>query len=287
MDEQTENRDSLGALSLTTHSTPTLAQGLNTQLLGTEFERSADREIIARVIMRLAAVFGDPWGRDERSAKVMRSEWELALADMPAVVIDSAVTEWTRAQTKWPRPADIRSIADRLLRAPIEAAAQRHGLHPKRIEPDDSMKGFAFSDSPLRRHPKWRQWLDAQHPTLEHFYFRKCDFIEPHEPFGFTGFEAEKIRHDHGRELTAVFGRPVGLGIGPHPCREILWTDEQIAAPTDESKKRVAKMVREFVDRNRTPAAKTERRKLNLDGASDAFLDLVGEPKLDVRDAAE
>ena len=286
MDEQ-HKTDSLGTLSLMTPTKVGHAHGLNARLLGTEFERPADREIIGRAIMRLSAVFGNPWGTDDRSAKVMRSEWETALADMPAVVIDQAVTEWTRLHTKWPRPADIRSVADRLLRAPIEAAAQRHGLHPKRIEPDESMKGFAYSDSPLRRHPKWRQWLDAQHPTTEHFYFRNCDFIEPHELFGMTSFEAEYVREKFGRELTHVFGRPVGLGIGPHPCRDVVWTEEKIAPPTDESKKRVAGMVREFVARNRTPEAKTRARKVSTEGASDEFLDLIGEPRRGGSDAAE
>lgn len=276
MEDQTENRDSRGALSLTTPTTATSQPVLNAKLLGTEFERSADREIVARIILRLAAVFGDPWGRDERSAKVMRGEWEIALADLPAVVIDTAVTEWTRTQTKWPRPADIRSIADRLLRAPIEAAAQRHGLHPKRIEPDETMKGFVFSESPLRRNPKWRQWLDGQHPSAEHFFFAKAQFIEPHEIFGLTDFEADYIRQKFGRELTKQFGRAVGLGIGPHPCREILWTEEQIAPPDDASKARVREMVQKFVSRNRAPAAKTPDRKVNLDGASPQFLDLIG-----------
>lgn len=284
MDEQ---QDSLGKLPSTYSPRDTSTQGLNAKLLGTEFERPADREMVGRVLMRFAAVFGNPWGSDERSAKIMRAEWESALEDLPAVVIDQAASAWLRSQGKWPKPADLRIMADGMLRRPIEAAAHRLGIHPRRIDPAESMKGFAYEDSPLRRFPIWEQWLNAQHPTLEHFYFGKAQCIEPHEIYGLNHYEADYIRLKFGRELTKHFGRPVGLGVGPHPCRDIYWTEEQIAPPTDESKKRVAEMVREFSGRNRTPEAKTERRKLNLDGASDAFLDLVGEPKRDARDASE
>lgn len=278
MDEQ---RDSMGAVAKPGMSSSkdisTLGpSGLNAKLLGTEFERGSDSEIVHRSLYRLVAVYGDPWGADRSRARVLADEWQAALADLPAVVVDAAVTEWLRKNSKWPKPADIRTAAEDLLRRPIEAAAQRHGMHKERIKPSESMKGFAYAESPLRRHPKWGAWLNAQHPSAEHFYFSRAEFIEPHEIFGLSEFEADSIREKFGRELTSLFGRPVGLGIGPHPCREIIWTAHVPADPTDESRARVAKMVREFVGRNRTPEAKTRARKVNFEGASPEFIDLIG-----------
>jgi hypothetical protein len=250
--------------------------GLNAKLLGTEFERNSDSEIVNRSLVRLVAVYGDPWGSDRSKAKVMAEEWVTALADLPAVIVDGAVTEWLRGHSRWPRPADIRSIADRMLRAPIEAAANRHGIHPRRIEPAESMKGFLYSDSPLRRFPIWKRWLDSQHPTSEHFFFAKAECYEPHEIFGLSEFEADYVRQKFGRELTKHFGRAVGLGIGPYPCRKILWTDEPWIPPTEEEKARVSAAVKEMVDRNRAPASKSRASNINLDGATREFLDLVG-----------
>lgn len=223
--------------------------GLNAKLLGTEFEQAADVEIVNRALVRLVAVYGDPWGRDRSTAKVMQQEWEQALSDLPAIVVDDAVSEWVRAGNKWPRPSDIRSIADKLLRGPIEAAARRHGLHKARIDPPESMKGFLFSESPLRRDPTWTRWLDAQHPTLEHCFFRKAQFSVPHEIWGLTAFEADYLNENHGRALTAHFGRPVALGVGDHPCTLVVWTDEPYRAPTPEERERVANLVSDFLKR--------------------------------------
>lgn len=207
----------------------------------------------------------------------MAQEWEAALSDLPAIVVDEAVSEWVKAGSKWPRPADIRSIADRLLRGPIEAAAKRHGLHKARIEPAESMKGFLYVDSPLRRDPKWRQWLDGQHPTLEHCFFQKADCTASHEIFGLTEFGAHYVAQHHGRNLTAHFGRAVRLGIDDG--QRAVNTDEPHRAPTAEELSRVSESVREYLNRMRGADAPTTRRRgagANLDGASPEFRTLVG-----------
>ena len=281
MDEPME-RDSLGTVARlpTSSLSVTSPPALNAKLLGSEFEAVADVEIVNRALIRLIAVYGDPWGRDRSTAKVMQQEWEAALSDLPAIVVDEAVTEWVRSGTKWPRPADIRSLADRLLRAPIEAAAKRHGLHPQRIEPAEAMKGFLFSESPLRDDPRWRAWLDARHPTIEHCFFRRAQFSQPHEIFGLTEFEADYLNSKHGHSLTEHFGRPVGLGVGPRPCRQVIWTEGKFADPSPEARERVAEAVANFTGRMRgdTAAAKSPRtRAVNLAGASPEFLELIGE----------
>ena len=57
----------------------------------------------------------------------------IALADMPAVTIDRAVSDWVRANTKWPRPFDIRELADAHQRARAADAGTRHKVHSARI----------------------------------------------------------------------------------------------------------------------------------------------------------
>ena len=250
--------------------------GLNAELLGID-GRLADSEVVNRSLMRLAAVFGSPWGRDEKSAQVMGSEWEMALADMPAVALDGAVTEWIRCNAKWPRPSDMRAIADRWLGAKTERASEQHGLHPVRIKPTENMKGMVFRDSNLRRDPTWTKFLNGLHPMYEDGFFANADCLRaPHFVTGMTAFGAEYVNKNWGRELTRLFGRPVRLSIGEYG-NTFEMTDELWRPPTPEERERVSKAVRALLDRWRDPGSTPRERSINLEGASPEFMDLIGE----------
>lgn len=255
----------------------TVPQGLNVRALPTEFRRLAENEGVNRAMIRLVANFGEPWGRDKAMGEIMATEWERALAHLPAVVLDAAVSEWVDKNTQWPKPAHLLAIASRTVARKVEEASERHGLHPRRIDPAETMKGFLYVDSTLRTDPTWRRFLDSVHPTAEHCFFQKAKMTVPHELHGLTSFEAEYVKKNFGKQLTEMFKRPVMLGVGPLPCRIVEWTDEPWTPQTPEAKARVSKMVREFVERNRMPGQKISERKCNFEGASPEFLDLIGE----------
>lgn len=281
MDDQ--ERDSMGKLPSTNLPTATSTHGPSVRpenLLGTEFARSADAEVINRALMRLVAVFGNPWGADDKFAKVMRSEWGAALADMPAVTIDRAVSDWVKANTKWPRPFDIRELADAHQRARAATAGAAHKVHPARIVPDDDMRAttFVITKSALRDDPTWLRFLDLIHPMHEHYFFTDATCREPHIVVGLSPFVAEQIAKKWGSQLTKLFKRPVMLGFGPHPCSKMLWTDEPYIPPTAESIARVSEMVKKFTGRDIASGGKIISRNINLNGASPEFLDLIGAP---------
>lgn len=249
--------------------------GLNAKLLGID-GRLSDIEVVNRSLMRLAAVFGSPWGKDEKSARVMGSEWAVALADMPAVALDGAVTEWIKGNAKWPRPSDLRAIADRWIGAKTERAAEEHGIHPARINPPENIRGILFCDSNLRRDPTWKRFLNGLHPMYEDGFFANADCLQsPHRVTGLTQFGCEYVNRNWGRDLTKLFGRPVRLGIGPYGETGAT-TDEPWHPPTAEERERVSQAVRELLARFRDPASVPRERSLNLNGASPEFLDLIG-----------
>lgn len=205
-------RDSLGSLVPQPKSSSTTTQlpALDARVLGEAFERLADSEAVNQALLRLVAVYGEPWGRNALLAKQMAAEWEAALNDLPSVTITHAVSTWLRRESKWPRPADIRRIADDVVETRVSAVADAKGIHPRRINPSDLMKAFVFRRSPLRANKTWAAFLDSIHPTAEH-----CFFVEPemgqyaHELHNATSFEAQYIREHWGEKLSAAFGQPI------------------------------------------------------------------------------
>lgn len=162
--------------------------------------------------MRLAAVLGAPWGRDQQQARLMAAEWEQLLADLPAVTIDKAVTQWLTAETKWPKPADIRELAGAMVGKRVTEVSESRGIHEARLNPSEHMKGLTFRRSMLRLNPTWAQFLDSVHPTAEHCFFASLVMGEfAHELKNATEFEADYIREKYGDRLTKAFCRPVTL----------------------------------------------------------------------------
>jgi hypothetical protein len=94
--------------------------------------------------------------------------------------------------------------------------------------------------------------------------------------FGLSPFVAEQIAKKWGKQLTEIFKRPVSLGIGDHPCRAMVWTDEPYHAPTAEEIARVGELVGKFTGRENKSEVKPVRKNIDLRGASPEFLDLVG-----------
>jgi hypothetical protein len=278
MDDQ--EQDSMGKLPSTFSRTAMSKHEPNARpenLLGTEFDRAADAEVVNRALMRLVAVFGNPWGADDKFAKVMRGEWQDALADMPAVTIDRAVSDWVRGNTKWPRPFDIRELADAHQRARAATAGAAHKVHPARIVPDDDMRAatFVLTKSALRSDQTWLRFLDLIHPMHEHYFFTDAKCRAPHEVFGISRFVAEQIDKKWGKQLTDIFKRPVALSASKEFGANVTWTDEPYKPPTAEAIARVSELVAKFTRRGENPEAKVKASKLNLDGASQEFLDLM------------
>jgi len=179
-------------------------------LLGTEFERLSDVKAVNQALVRLASVFGAPWGRDAKLAQLQGREWEAALSDLPAIALDRAVSDWIRGNRSWPRPADLREIVDRDLKPLVEDAVQKYNMHERRIKPLDTWKGFLFTESPLRRNPTWAAWLNSIHPTAEHVFFKNATIGKfAHEVEGMNSFEIGYVLNEFGEAMAKLFGRPI------------------------------------------------------------------------------
>lgn len=150
-------------------STPLPA--LNVKLLGTDFEKSSDAEVVSKQLYRLAAVFGDPWGKNASLLQQMANEWLEALADLPAATVERGISEWVKTGDKWPKPSDIRKAAERQVYARVAKVSEERRVHERRLKPTEEMLAFSCRTSPLRRNKNWDRYLDTVHPTVEHNYF--------------------------------------------------------------------------------------------------------------------
>lgn len=210
-----QERDSLGALAPRgqSSSTTTSERALIAKALGADYERLAGSEIVNRTLFRLIAVYGDPWGRNTAAAKQMAVEWEAALAAVPAKAVDDAATLWMRDKSVWPKPADIRKLADAELDERVGLVSAARNIHPTRLKPPDSFKGFIFNEArDLRRNETWRRFLDSIHPTFEHCYLANARMREhAHEIEGLTPYEAETVIEKFGEQLRSLFGRGVSI----------------------------------------------------------------------------
>lgn len=61
--------------------------------------------------MRLSSVLGEPFGRDKIMMTQMAIEWADVLFGLRPEWIDAAVTDWIRTESRWPRPAELRTMA--------------------------------------------------------------------------------------------------------------------------------------------------------------------------------
>lgn len=87
-------------------------------------------EIVGKILLRLTAALGEPFGRDKAMMAQMAIEWTDVLFGLKPELIGEAVSEWLRKQSKWPRPADIRNLCLEHVR-PLEQGRHR-GDMPKR-----------------------------------------------------------------------------------------------------------------------------------------------------------
>ena len=214
------DRDSLGHVALPAKSSEnsTRLPALNVRVLGPEYERQTDVEQISRLLYRLAAAIGEPFGRDEAMMKQMAREWAAALADLPAVTVERAVDSWIKTESRWPKPAEIRRLAEAKLDDRVSVVASANRLHERRVKPVEAMSGFLYSESRLRRNPLWAKFLDAIHPSAEHAFFRNADMREyAHELTGLSLFDRDYIREHWGEQLNALFGCKVSYGVDHKP----------------------------------------------------------------------
>ena len=213
----TENRtDSMGQLPQPGRSlaVSTPLPALNVKLLGTDFEKSSDAEVVSKQLYRLASVFGDPWGKNASLLQQMANEWLEALADLPAATVERGISEWVKTGDRWPKPSDIRKAAERQVHDRVVKVSAERKVHERRLKPTDDMVAFAYRTSPLRRYPNWDRYLDTVHQTVEHNYFvnaRLDDFenvclVE-------SEFQAEWIRRNCSDALERHFGCKVAVRV--------------------------------------------------------------------------
>lgn len=206
-----ENKtDSLGQLPSLARSSETFTQlpALNVGLLGTDFQRVADGEVMSKQLYRLASVFGDPWGKDQTMLRQMANEWLEALADMPAATVERGVSEWVKTGDRWPKPSDIRKAAERQVHERVAKVSEARKIHERRLKPSDAMLAFRYIPSPLRRNSTWDAFLDTVHPTVEHNYFLKARLGDyEHIVVLDEQFHAEWVARNLGDQMERHFGR--------------------------------------------------------------------------------
>lgn len=191
-------------------STPLPA--LNVSLLGSDFVKSADGEVISKQLYRLAAIFGDPWGRNTSQLQQMANEWFEALSDLPAATVERGVSEWIKSGDRWPRPSDIRKAAERQVHERVAKVSATRSMHERRLKPTAEMLAYQCRSSPLRKNPNWDRYLDSLHPTAEDNYFvnaRLGDY--EHIVLVGTPFQADWIRRNCSEALEKHFGRKVSI----------------------------------------------------------------------------
>lgn len=189
-------------------STPQPA--LNVKALGTDFGRAADGETVGRALLRLTAALGEPFGRDEIMMRQMAAEWQSALSDMPAVTINNAVSQWLKRENKWPKPADIRKIADAVVQARVSEVSASKNMHPHRLNLPEALIGFKFKRSLLRLNPTWAEFLDTISPMHEHCFFGDATMgLLAHEVKNMSQFEIDFAFKTWGDKLASLFKSPL------------------------------------------------------------------------------
>lgn len=197
-------------------STPPPA--LNVKLLGSDFAKPSDGEVVSRQLYRLAAVFGDPWGRDTSLLQQMANEWLEALSDLPASTVERGISEWVKTGDRWPKPSDIRKAAERQVHARVAKVSEERHVHECRLKPTEAMLAFHYENSPLRQNPNWARYLDTVHPTLEHNFFVKARFGDyEHIVFLDNEFRVEWVSRNCADALERHFGRRIALLVDGAP----------------------------------------------------------------------
>lgn len=222
---------------------------MRSELLGADFVALCDRAVIGRILTRLVAGIGEPFGDSPEVMQLKAIEWFNALNDLPAKTVDDAVSEWIKTGTKWPKPAEIRKIAEAKLEVRVDQVSSERQVHHRRLNPTDTMKAFNYQTSRLRDNPTWRKFLDTIHPTQEHCFFAKAQMLRfASEIRVQSAFEADYIADKLGEALTAAFGRSVVIEY-PGGTR---FTREEFVPPTAEEKAKVSALLAGFLRRNTT-----------------------------------
>lgn len=182
------------------------------KLLGSDYQRPSDSEIVSKQLYRLAAVFGDPWGKNTALLTQMANEWLEALADMPAATVERGVGEWIKTGDKWPKPSDIRKSAERQVNDRVYRVSETRKVHSSRLKPTEAMLAFHYTPSPLRRNQRWDEFLDTVHPTVEHNYFRKArPGNYEHQVVLDHAMHAEWVVRNLADNMERHFGRKVSV----------------------------------------------------------------------------
>jgi hypothetical protein len=197
-------------------STPQPA--LNVRLLGSDFAKPSDGEVVSKQLYRLAAVFGDPWGKNAAMLQQMANEWLEALSDLPAATVERGISEWVKTGDKWPKPSDIRKAAERQVYARVARVSEERHVHERRLKPTEAMLAFHYESSLLRKNLNWDRYLDTVHPTLEHNFFVKARLGEyEHIVFLENEFCAEWVARNCSDALERHFGRRVAVLVDGAP----------------------------------------------------------------------
>lgn len=182
------------------------------RLLGSDFASPVNGEVMAKQLYRLAAVFGDPWGKDKTMLEQMANEWFEAMSDLPAATVERGISSWIKDGDKWPKPSDIRKRAQDQVERRVSKVSDEKNIHPRRLKPSEEMKNFMYQESPLRRNQNWASFLDTIHPSLEHCYFVKAKIgqFENEVELEYQ-FHVDYLNQLIGDKLQKHFGRRVIL----------------------------------------------------------------------------
>lgn len=76
-----------------------------------ESQPRLSEHLAGKLLDRLAANFGEPWGRDEGALRQMRRDWAVVLEGFTEAELEGARLAWMKTKDTWPKPANIRQLA--------------------------------------------------------------------------------------------------------------------------------------------------------------------------------
>lgn len=186
---------------------------LNAKTIDPEFVRPIDDQTVAKILIRLASEYGNPYEQDAALASQKRIEWSRAIGQRSKSAMELATNRWIASNAKWPKVSELIQIADSIIDGQVSKAVSKFNLHPARVKLPSTYVGFMLREAKsLRMNAKWAEWLNTKHPMVEHSYFADAKALGfEHVIDGMSEFSIDYVMHHFYEELEKHFGRKLSF----------------------------------------------------------------------------